>query len=240
MMRKISFLLFIFMATALAQMEGPKITSPSTEYNFGEVIQGDKVNHVFTLTNNGGEKLIIHNVNTSCGCTAAQPEKLQLEPGESTSLKVTFNSTGRIGKQKKQISVISNDPENKVFTLKITGTVIHPGEAGMDVPKVDFDNITHDFGVINEGDVVTHEFKIMNNGNADLLIKDVKTSCGCTAATPSGNVIKPKNTGTIKVEFDSKGRHGKMTKTVSVITNDPVHQYTILTIFATIQDKKGN
>ena len=51
-------------------------------------------------------------------CTASEPAKSDLKPGESSKIKVSFNSTGRTGEQKKAVLVFSNDPINP--TQKIT------------------------------------------------------------------------------------------------------------------------
>ncbi|MDA3820608.1 MAG: DUF1573 domain-containing protein, partial [Candidatus Delongbacteria bacterium] len=59
----------------------------------------------------------------SCGCTATQPEKSIIKPGESSFIKVTFNSGGRRGKQRKTITIIANDPEQSTTRLRIEGTV---------------------------------------------------------------------------------------------------------------------
>ena len=105
MIKKILFLIIIISAIGFAQLMGPKLLVQPIEHDFGNITQGDKVTNVFILTNNGGDLLKILNVQTSCGCTAAKPEKDELAPGESTNLKVTFNSAGRHGAQKKNITI---------------------------------------------------------------------------------------------------------------------------------------
>jgi hypothetical protein len=63
----------------------------------------------------------------------------------------------------------------------------------------------------------------------------VKTSCGCTAALISKDNIEPGEEGTIKVELNTKNRSGKMSKTITVLTNDPVDPNKILTVYAEIE-----
>ena len=41
----------------------------NTVWDFGEINQGESVDHVFTFINNGTEPLIISNAKGSCGCT---------------------------------------------------------------------------------------------------------------------------------------------------------------------------
>ena len=117
---------FVFFSTAfiIAQVIGPKISVLHPYHNFGDIIQGEKVTHNFTITNSGGDLLTISDVKASCGCTAAVPEKNELKPGESTQVKVEFNSQGRRGDQVKYVYIRTNDEKNPEVKLRITGTVV--------------------------------------------------------------------------------------------------------------------
>lgn len=124
MIKKILALSYLFISISYSQLLGPKIIFQEKEHDFGTVIQGEKVKHSFLVTNTGDDTLIISNVHASCGCTAALPDKTELKPGESTNIKVEFNSTGRTGSQVKYITVKSNDKENPEFNLKFFGNVV--------------------------------------------------------------------------------------------------------------------
>jgi hypothetical protein len=93
-------------------------------FDFGEIKQGEKVTHSFSLTNNGKSNLILRKVRASCGCTAIQPEKTVIAPGESTNIVAEFNSRGMSGRQNKSVTVYSNDPKKSTLLLRLTGTVI--------------------------------------------------------------------------------------------------------------------
>ncbi|MCS7297037.1 MAG: DUF1573 domain-containing protein [Bacteroidia bacterium] len=101
----------------------PKAEFDATEYNYGKIKAGEKVTHEFRLTNAGKKPLLIRKVKASCGCTAANPDKSELKPGESTTIKVTFDSTGRSGKDSKSVTVITNDPRRPVTNLIIQGEI---------------------------------------------------------------------------------------------------------------------
>ena len=73
----------------------------------------------------------------------------------------------------------------------------------------------------------------------DLEIKDIKTSCGCTAALASSKLLKPGEEGTIKVDFDTANRFGKTNRTISITTNEPETPVKILTIYADITKKEN-
>lgn len=101
-------------------------------------------------------------------------------------------------------------------------------------PRISFTQNHHDFGRVLQGKIVEHTFTFENRGTADLLISEVTTSCGCTAALVSANVIKPGEAGQIKVSYDSQGRAGRVTRTITIVSNDPVEPVKELTITATV------
>ena len=69
------------------------------------------------------------------------------------------------------------------------------------------------------GKEVIYEIKFKNSGDEDLKINGVQTSCGCSSALSSSDLIKPGETGSIKFTFNGLG-FGKVSKTVTVATNE--------------------
>lgn len=236
MIKKAFVLTAVCFSFSFGQLIGPKISAPHTEFDFGNIEQGKVVEHKFTVTNIGGDLLKITDVRASCGCTAAKPEKSELKPGESTQILVTFNSTGRLGAQQKYVYVVTNDMSNKELKLKFTGNILAPGSptSSEKLPKIYFKETQHDFGVVKEGEVVSYTFNFSNNGKATLDIIDIKTSCGCTAALVSNKQIPPGKEGTLKVDLDTKNRQGRMSRTITVISNDPEEPNKVLTIYADV------
>ncbi len=95
--------------------------------------------------------------------------------------------------------------------------------------SLEFAETKHDYGSIEQGEKVAHIFKFTNTGNEPLVLSNVKPSCGCTTPSWTKEPIAPGDAGEIHVEFDSKGKSGKQTKTVTVTANtDPAK--TVLTI----------
>lgn len=91
--------------------------------DFGEVIEGEKVDIEFKLKNTGKGDLIISKATASCGCTKLQYPKNIIKEGGVDVLNVTFDSKGRLGKQTKKITIVSNaTPNLKILTIK--GTVL--------------------------------------------------------------------------------------------------------------------
>lgn len=87
------------------------------------------------------------------------------------------------------------------------------------LPQIAFDKTEHDFGRVIQGEKVTYAFRFTNTGNADLIIANITASCGCTAYDYPRAPIKPGQQETIRVTFDSAGREGFQSKSVTIATN---------------------
>jgi len=94
------------------------------EYDFGVLSPGDVVNYEFIFTNTGGSDLKIHKTKASCGCTASEPSKKLLAPGEKSNIKVTFNSTGKHdGDQSQSVTIYTNDPTEPTQYITIKAKI---------------------------------------------------------------------------------------------------------------------
>lgn len=87
------------------------------------------------------------------------------------------------------------------------------------LPAFEFENESHDFGTIKEGDVVEHTFTFKNTGDAPLIISDAKATCGCTVPEKPTEPIPVGGTGEIKVRFNSNKKAGTQNKTVTLTAN---------------------
>lgn len=94
-----------------------------TEYDFGELIEGEIAEGTFKITNKGKVDLIITSAKATCGCTVPEWPKEPIAPGASADLKFTFNSRGRLGKQSKSITLQTNS-EKVTELIRIKGTVV--------------------------------------------------------------------------------------------------------------------
>jgi hypothetical protein len=77
----------------------------------------------------------------------------------------------------------------------------------------------HDFGKIAEGEKVACIFKFENRGKGPLVLSSVSSSCGCTVPKYDTKPIASGGTGIVEVVFDTTGRSGKQTKTITVNSN---------------------
>ena len=88
-------------------------------------------------------------------------------------------------------------------------------------PVARFSETSYDFGELKQGDKKEYIFSLTNTGKRELIIRNIRSSCGCTAVVPSKRVIGPGESAPIKVTFDSRGKRGRQSKSITVITNDP-------------------
>jgi hypothetical protein len=106
--------------SSYAQMEFDNIA-----FNFGNLYQGEKAEHIFYFKNIGSAPLIINNVLTTCGCTAPEWPKDPIQPGAEGQVKVSFDSSSKIGRQNKVITIRSNAKSGD-FRLRISVMVLPP------------------------------------------------------------------------------------------------------------------
>jgi hypothetical protein len=92
-------------------------------------IKGQTQNNVeFKFTNAGKGDLYIRHVRASCGCTAivdGQQDEA-IKPGQSGTIKATFNSGGYSGKVSKAVYVYVNDPLRSEVMLQLSADVEQP------------------------------------------------------------------------------------------------------------------
>ncbi|MFZ4725949.1 MAG: DUF1573 domain-containing protein [Paludibacter sp.] len=92
-------------------------------------------------------------------------------------------------------------------------------------PIINFENKEFDFGKIKEADGnVTHVFDFTNKGKAVLVVNRVQASCGCTTPVWTKEPIESGKKGEITVTYNTAGRPGAFTKTITVYSNDTVNQ----------------
>jgi hypothetical protein len=103
------FIHAVSMVSAQTATAGAAITWEKNTHDFGDIIEGDKVEHTYKFTNTGTEALVITNIQVTCGCTTPKGwPRDPIDPGKKAEIIVQFNSTGKIGRQNKVVTVISN------------------------------------------------------------------------------------------------------------------------------------
>jgi hypothetical protein len=103
-----------------------------------------------------------------------------------------------------------------LFVVVLLNTVVF-AQSGAKIIFKDKDN-TIDYGTTNkEDDNGLRSFEFTNTGDADLVITNVQSTCGCTVPSKPTEPIKPGQTGKIDVKYNM--HTGPIRKTITVETN---------------------
>lgn len=106
----------------------------------------------------------------------------------------------------------------KIFTFFIF--ILSVGLQAQNGAKIEFkdkDN-TIDYGTVSkETDNGIRVFEFTNTGDADLIVTNVQSSCGCTVPSKPKDPIKPGQTGKIEIKYNMNP--GPIRKTITVESN---------------------
>lgn len=100
---------------------GPRLLCDASAHDFGRVLEGDGLKHVFTLTNAGTSPAHVTRVerSPSCGAGAVPPP---IAPGASAGVEIDCASRGRAGKLADFVAVHSDDPGSPL-RLQLRATI---------------------------------------------------------------------------------------------------------------------
>jgi hypothetical protein len=118
-------------------------------------------------------------------------------------------------------------------------TYSRPLPKGAPQPDITVRPANRDLGFVGRTDVVDLNYAVVNEGDQDLVIDSVVTSCGCTTAELSNNIIPPGHRADLKVRFDvgfhKMERGEQVVRIVWLKTNDPDTPIGIARLEATVQ-----
>jgi hypothetical protein len=104
-------------------------------------------------------------------------------------------------------------------------------------PKISVEPASFDFGKALREKTLEKQFSIRNFGDADLVIEGITTTCGCTAALldDAHKVLKPGQSGQLRVRLETRSYSGKVVRSVLVKSNDPERSLLEVKVEATVQ-----
>lgn len=120
-MKKFLFLYVIFLSF-YGFSEEPKLVCNEPLKDFGVVVKGEEVFHSFEIKNEGKADLNILDVRPSCGCTIAESDRV-IKPGQTGKVKTKLETKDFKGPITKDITLVTNDPENPQFKLFLKATI---------------------------------------------------------------------------------------------------------------------
>jgi len=107
----------------------------------------------------------------------------------------------------------------EISTNDVMNTQSADGKSNSSVPDIKFEEETHDFGRITQGEKVSYSFKFKNTGGTNLIISSASGSCGCTVPEYPKKPIAPGEEASVNVVFASEGKSGQVEKSVTLVTN---------------------
>lgn len=202
-----------------------QIKFKETTVDFGEIDSGQVVDLNFEFENAGDDVLIIKNISTSCGCTAAKLLKKEFQPGEKGTIPVKFNSRGYQGKVTKSITVATNDKDNVYSRLQITGKVTLKDFAALELNP---DQINFEKVKLNEN--YSKKISLKNTGTIDLKIIEVTHSPELNLEF-TDKTVKPGKEMPVNVIFRPM-QQGRFTAFLKIRTNAYRQRLVILRVNA--------
>lgn len=129
-MNKGILITFIFTGMILTACAGgePQINLETTNFDFGDVVNGDVLERDLVVNNEGNQPIIAQSVSTTCGCTTATLEPMTIPAGGSANLHITFDSGAHgpelTGQITRQIFITSNDPDQPEAMVEFTANIV--------------------------------------------------------------------------------------------------------------------
>jgi hypothetical protein len=104
--------------TPPVEVEGAVMVFEALEIDFGTIEQDSDPFRIFKFKNEGNEPLLITNARGSCGCTVPSYSKAPVSAGNTSEIKVRYD-THRLGQFRKRVTLTTNTGgEPIVLTIK--------------------------------------------------------------------------------------------------------------------------
>lgn len=121
-MKRACFFAFLFFCMGVSAAFAQAVLKfDKTTHNYGKFSEEKPVSCVFYFTNTGDEPLVIQQVMTSCGCTAADFTKTPVQPGKKGSVTVTYDGAGRAAGHFKKVISIRSNAKNSMVRIYVEG-----------------------------------------------------------------------------------------------------------------------
>ena len=149
---------------------------------------------------------MIAGVLTLSSCTGDLEERVRDLEGRVIALETQLNGGGAVPAR----------PTAQTNPPKVVDPEVKPEGP---LPSFGFEQVDHDFGTINDGDIVEKIFKFTNTGDAPLIISNATATCGCTVPKWPKEPIAVGESGEIQVRFNSRNKVGIQNKTITITAN---------------------
>lgn len=202
-------LLLAALLMAPCPADAQRIEVEKGDMHCGNVEYDKPVTAIFNLKNRGSRKLVITDVDVSCGCLSADYPEGEIAGGEEFTLSLTYDAR-QLGHFYKEALVYSNGSKEPLC-LSMRGVVMdevegfygqYPytiGELGADRCDIVFDDV-------NMGDCPEAQIHIVNQGY-ETLTPNLMHLPAYLSAEVSPQNLRPGMSGTITVRLNSSKLH---------------------------------
>ena len=215
----------------------------SNHMAFTNVKKTEKKIRVMQLINTSAEPVKVEFDGLPAHLTLkANPETLK--PGQKGMVEGTYDATKNAGwgNMSDMIKIKLNGVAQENVYYYVSANLVEDfsslsKEELENAPVFKVESTTVDLGKIKGSTQNEVQFKFTNEGKSDLMIRFIRSTCGCTAVQQGNqNVgIKPGESSTIKAVFNSGSYVGKVTKAIYVYTNDPKNSEVVLMLNADVE-----
>ncbi len=219
-------ILIIFCLIITNAFADPQIEIEESEYDFGEILQGEKVTHIFILKNIGDEILTVK-VRAHCGCTAILLSSNEILPNETAEVKAIFDSANFRKNVTKLITIHSNTPNNTMLDLKITGFVIE---------EIEVNPYRLMIGQLRRDESQHITITIINRGEIPFSILDIEAiPTQCVNYNLMENELAPGDTTSLELEITPPSKGDYIYAIITLKTNHPRHPEIEITVNGFVQ-----
>ena len=113
--------------------------------------------------------------------------------------------------------------------------VVNQNNPNENRPQLSLERMDHNFGDIFDHESVETTFKFTNTGSAELIITDIKASCGCTVPKLDKYRYAPGESGEIRVLFNPSKKQGPQNQSIRIWSNDPDVKIHTITVNANVE-----
>jgi photosystem II stability/assembly factor-like uncharacterized protein len=203
--------------------EVPEINVNPQDLDFGTVGTGQDKTLTFEIKNTGFGPLEVTSIeSTNDVFSVDSPDGFVLNPSDSKTISVTFNPTG-IQTYDGQIIVSSNDPNNPVITVTVTG------EGSLFKPIINVDPQSLDFGDVVLNNAETLQIIVSNNGNTTLQVTNITSNIDDFSVDITSFDIEANESKTVNVTFTPQTEQ-LYNAELTIASNDPDNPTVIVTL----------
>jgi hypothetical protein len=208
---------------------------------FDLTIKEDKLDSVWLGVYNPTNKNMLIRTVISPYPMRVETQDILLGPESGENILMLYNGAlaKQLGPRKDTVHFVTSDDTlpNKFVVLKVN--IVQnfdklTSEQKANAPVIEVLKKQANVGELYLGEVGSYSFEITNKGKSDLVIRRLMGADASITAKASSMVIKKGAKAKVTVSLNTKGTHGMVDKTLTIISNDPANANTVLKVSAKV------